>query len=348
MLVKQGGTLKDSVIPGLKKAGIFFVYTDGGEDLIHSVYRQKTVSELLKIMRCFILSGGEDAGILKKYGEDDIKRFLSAANETGNRIAYGHIFRFFASEMADSLNENEKQVYDFMDYRNRDNYNGYHAVNTACIAGVMAHNLGLNDAEKADAITGVLLCDVKMNIYKFVNENRELTGPEKDEMRQHAVLGFDLTRKIYGIPARAALITAQHHERNDGSGYPKGLKGSGINHLSAIAGIADVYDAMTSPRPYRAAFTPHEAWLYITSNSGKIFEKEAADEFGRCVPAFFPGDTVELNGGETAEVTQNSYGHPLQPSIKLIEKTGKSAIISCTDSGKKILRTTGTIRQKEL
>jgi HD-GYP domain-containing protein (c-di-GMP phosphodiesterase class II) len=339
--------LKESAAAGLKKAGIFFVYTDEGEGLVNAVYDQKNTAELLKIMKYFYLSGGENAEILKRYDKKDIRRFLSAANETGNKIAYGHVFRYFSEKMVVSLNENVKHVYDFFDYRDMEKYPDYHAINTACITGVIAHNLGFKDAEKADSIIGALLCDSKMNLYKFVNESRKLDGQEKEEMRQHVALGFDTARKIYGIPARSALITAQHHERNDGSGYPKGLKGNTVNILSAIAGIADVYDSMTSRRPFREAFTPYEAWLYITSNSGHVFEKTASDEFGRSIPAFFPGDIVELSGGEKAEVVKNQYGRPLEPSIKLIEKTGKSAIISCDRKINKIVKTTGSIRQKE-
>ena len=347
-LIKKGAPLKASLKAGLKKAGIYFLYAADDGCKVHAVYRQKTLAELLKVIKCFTASNGENTGILRNYNKEDINRFLSASNEAGNNIAYGHIFRFFAADMVSSLNENKKQVYDFQDYRSMENYAEYHVVNAACLTGVIAHNLGLKDEEKADAITGALIYDLKMTLYKFVNEFRELTGAERDEMRQHPLLSFDSIRKIYGIPARAALVSLQHHERHDGSGYPRGIKGDDIGTAGKIAAIADVYDSMTSARPFRKAYFPDETWQYIASNSGILFDPAVTDEFKRSIPRYMPGDTVELSGGGIAQVVENIYGEPQGPSIKIIEKTGKSVIISCTDKEHMILKTLESIRQKEL
>src|ERR1035437_146177 len=346
-LIKKGAILKASLKTSLKKAGIYFLYSDDNEGSVHTVYKLKTLAELLQVMKCFIASNGENAEILKKYGKEEIKRFLSASNETGNKIAYGHIFRYFATEMVSSLNENKKQVYDFQEYRTIETYPEYHIVNAACITGVLAHNMGLKDEEKVDAITGALLCDIKMNQYKFIGENRELTGTEKEEMRQHPLLSFDMARKIYGIPARAALIALQHHERYDKGGYPKGIGGNDIGVLGKIAAIADVYDALTSSRPFRKVYTPSDAWHCIDSNIGILFDPAVAEEFKRSIPEYFPGDIVEVKDGDKAIVLENCYGKPQSPSIKIIEKKDKSAIISCSVKTQTIVKTLESIRQKE-
>lgn len=346
-LIKKGTTFKESSKKGLKKAGIYFVYTSDNETTVHAVYRQKTIAGIMKVMKYYLQSNGENTEILKRYDKKEIERFLSASNETGNKIAYSHIFRYFAADMVSSLNENPKQVYDFQDYRNRGTYQEYHCVNTSCIAGVMAHNMGLKDEEIIDVITGSLMNDLKMNLYKFVNEKRILAASEKEELKQHPFLSFDFVRKIYNMPARAALISMQHHERYDGSGYPKGLKGSDISVMSRIVMIADVYDAMTSSRPYRKAFNPSDAWQYVVLNKGVLFDPAITEEFKRSIPKYFPGDIIELNGQETGIVTGNQYEMAENPSIKIIEKKDKSVIISCNRKNQTLIRTLESIRQKE-
>ncbi|MCE5300867.1 MAG: HD domain-containing protein [Spirochaetia bacterium] len=327
-LIKQGAVLSVARAAKLKDAGIVFVYAQEPEIKVSNIYDGTVISGLLKLLWYFRESNGENTQILKYYNDSEVKRFLSYSNEAAGRIAYGHIFKYYASLMAASLAADGKKCYDFSDYRSRDNYSSYHVVNSACIACAIGHNMGLKKEEVIDLCVGSLLYDLKMDLYKFISVPGRLSPAETAEMEQHTLLAHDAVKKIYGIPARSAAIALQHHERFNGSGYPKGLKNQDITPLARIAAVADVYDAMTSTRPFRKAYPHDEAWGYITCNSGILFDPETVEAFKNTIPKYFPGDVVELAGGGQAVILENFYGQPETPGIKLIEKNNKNGIIS--------------------
>jgi HD-GYP domain-containing protein (c-di-GMP phosphodiesterase class II) len=333
MLVKAGAVFKAGSVERLKKEEIPFVYTAGGDISVNAIYNASTTAEMLKVLWNFMKTGGEKADILKCYSIDQVKQFISYSRESSAKLAYGHVLGFFAAVMLKEIKNSVEKYYDFYDYRSRESYNNYHAVNTACLCGIIGANMGLSDGEVIDLITGAALIDIKMGLYEFVNENRGLNALEKEEMSGHAMAGFEAIRGIYGIPSRAAAIILRHHERFNGGGYPKGLKNSDITIPARIAAVADVYDSMTSRRPFRAPFYPDEAWEHISKNSGVLFDPDVVSEFKRTVPKYSPGDRVVLASGKNAVVISNAYGCPETPEI-VIEKNGQSAIISFGEEAK--------------
>lgn len=319
-LIKTGATLKKTLKTNLEKADISFVYIKDNETVVNVVYKQKILADLLKIIKCYTSSNGKSSEILKRYNNEEIKRFLQISNESSTQIAYGHIIKYLAYEMSTSFEKKVKYIYDFSDYRSQESYLEYHIRNTACISGVIAHNMGLNIEDINNVIIGAVLNDLIMNQYEFIKEQRTLTVTEYEKVKQHPLLSYEIARNTYGIAAKAALITVQHHERHDGKGYPHGLKGPKIGLLSRIGMLADVYDALISDRPYRKAFSAFEAWQYIETNSGILFDPEVAEEFKRTIPKYYPGDVVKTKEHGAGIVIKNSYGIMGSPSIKIIEK----------------------------
>jgi response regulator RpfG family c-di-GMP phosphodiesterase len=105
-----------------------------------------------------------------------------------------------------------------------------------------------------------------------------LNEQERQIMQRHVELGYDLVK---GIPflADAAEIILAHHERHDGSGYPRGLRGKDIPMFARIFAVADSFDAMTSDRPYRSALPVHTARSVIDAGRGELFDPEIVDAF---------------------------------------------------------------------
>ena len=105
-----------------------------------------------------------------------------------------------------------------------------------------------------------------------------LNGQERQIMERHVELGYDLVK---GIPflADAAEIILAHHERHNGSGYPRGLRGKDIPMFARIFAVADSFDAMTSDRPYRSALPVHTARSVIDAGRGELFDPEIVDAF---------------------------------------------------------------------
>lgn len=149
----------------------------------------------------------------------------------------------------------------------------------------LARSLGLSDVEITQIRRGALLHDIgKMGVQDdILNKPGPLTEQEWEIMRRHPQYAYEMLRPIEYL--RPALdIPYCHHERWDGFGYPRGLAGEDIPFAARIFTILDVYDALTSDRPYRQAWTKQDALDHIREQSGKRFDPKIVDAFLRIVP----------------------------------------------------------------
>lgn len=160
------------------------------------------------------------------------------------------------------------------------------------IARVLARHAGWTDREADDLAVHGTLHDVgKAGVRAAVlNKPGPLTAAEEEEVRRHPRLGYDLLSRARTPLLRAAAVVAlQHHERWDGRGYPAGLQAEQIDVRARLVALADVYDALTSPRPYRPALTPFAARDLMRAMRGTHFDPTlfdlfdaAWDQFGAC------------------------------------------------------------------
>ncbi|MFP4465978.1 MAG: HD-GYP domain-containing protein [Candidatus Goldiibacteriota bacterium] len=330
VLLKKNAVLTQTGIDKLKRTQIPHIYIQDDEIKINYIFDPSDEAELLDVLRHFRSSGGKNTGVLRKYGKNKLRRILDYNNDTGNNIAYGHVLKYFTARLAAQAGEAEC-MYDFMDYRTGETYLYFHALNTLKISLLIGARAGLNEKELVDLGVGVILADIKMGNYEFINTVRELNETEREKVRQHPAGAFEAAGRIYGLSSVSGLIALQHHERINGSGYPRGIKADKINIMSKIAAAADVYDALISPRPYRKAYMPDEAFDYISKNSGIIFDSAVAGSFKQCTAKYYPGSIVETCSGEKALVVSNPGRNPEKPDLKIIEKKNESDIIMGTE-----------------
>lgn len=166
----------------------------------------------------------------------------------------------------------------------RDADTGNHIFRMAKYSRLIAETLGLSQ-ERCDLIeTAAPMHDIgKIGIpdHILLKQSR-LTAEEFAIMKNHATIGFQILQhrpspsKYLRLGAEIAL---RHHEKFDGSGYPGGLKGKTIPLEARIVAVADVYDALTSPRPYKKAWSNEDAELFLTANKGAHFDPECVDAF---------------------------------------------------------------------
>ncbi|HND48778.1 MAG TPA: GAF domain-containing protein, partial [Anaerolineales bacterium] len=144
----------------------------------------------------------------------------------------------------------------------------------------LANKMGMSEEEKADLRRGALLHDIgKMGVPDAIlHKPGDLTESEWQIMRQHPSFAYQMLSPITYLK-RAIEISYCHHERWDGSGYPHGLKGEEIPLAARVFAIVDVFDALTSNRPYRKAWTHEKAYQYIQSQAGKHFDPEIVKVF---------------------------------------------------------------------
>ncbi|BBD07307.1 HD domain-containing phosphohydrolase [Desulfovibrio ferrophilus] len=172
----------------------------------------------------------------------------------------------------------------------RDPYTAGHQQRVAQLAVAIARRLGL-EGDQLDAIrvTGLLHDLGKIYIpAEILSKPARLTEMEMGLMRTHSQVGYDILSGV-PFPWAVADIVLQHHERLDGTGYPQGLSGDEILHESRIICVADVVEAMSSHRPYRAALGLDRALQEIRAGRGSRYDPEVVDA---CLSLFVEGDFV--------------------------------------------------------
>lgn len=150
------------------------------------------------------------------------------------------------------------------------------------------------------------------------NKPGRLSPEELEQVRGHVALTVETLRTTPGLPAEVAEIAALHHERCDGSGYPAGKNGKAIPVLGMMAGIVDVFDALTTKRPYAEAMSPSNALNVLHKLRDTAFHPVLVEQFIRCIGYFPVGAVVELNSGETAIVISQNTAKRLQPRIMVV------------------------------
>jgi HD-GYP domain-containing protein (c-di-GMP phosphodiesterase class II) len=137
-------------------------------------------------------------------------------------------------------------------------------------------------------------------------------------------MGASLVAQTEDVDREVLGIIENHHERLDGSGYPRGTQGASIPLLARIAGLVDTYDAMISPRPYAHARTSHEACLELLDCSGHQFQEALVEQFVQAIGLFPTGSMVELNTGEVAIVVAQNSTRRLKPELVVVLNSAKS------------------------
>ncbi len=162
----------------------------------------------------------------------------------------------------------------------RDHHTGGHTQRVTDLTLRLARRMGMGQQELINIHRGALLHDVgKMGVPDLVLLKPDALDPtEKDIMQMHPWLAYKMLSPIVFL-RDALTIPYSHHEHWDGSGYPRGLAGENIPIEARIFSVVDVYDALTSDRPYRKSWEPGKALDYIKAESGKLFDPEVVEKF---------------------------------------------------------------------
>lgn len=204
--------------------------------------------------------------------------------------------------------------------KRRDNYAYQHAMGCAIWAGAFGRHLGLEKAELQELALGGLLCDVgKTRLpIDLLAKRDKLTDDEITLIHRHVEHGMEIVQQTPGVTTRMIDMVATHHERHDGSGYPKGLAGADIPIYGRIMGLVDSYDAMTCVRPWASSLSPHKAVAELYEQRGKQFQAELVEQFIQTCGIYPTGSLVELSTGEVGVVTSVHSLKRLRPRLMLL------------------------------
>lgn len=218
-------------------------------------------------------------------------------------------------EIGDSLSRHPAALLSVVRLKTHDDYTYLHSVAVCALMVSLARQLNLDDTQTRLAGTAGLLHDVgKAGIsLEILNKPGKLTDEEFEIMKQHPVLGEALLRKSGGSDA-VLDVALHHHEKINGSGYPDGLKGNAIAGLARMAAICDVYDAVTSDRPYKAGWNPASAMRQMASWEGH-FDQKIFFAFVKAVGIYPVGSVVRLASGRIAVVIEPGKESLLLPKV---------------------------------
>lgn len=305
-ILRAGGILTQDYINKMAQMGILGVYVQTNDDAEnHSRY-----SSLKTEMKQEVISR-----IRSTYEMFSTKSFRNInVNSINATIDISH-------QLVDSLMSNSDILINVEDLRLYDDYTYNHSLGVAILSIAIGLSLALNRNDLYDLALCAILHDIgKMGIpIEIISKPSRLTAEEYQIVKQHPVLGtqFLLRNKIISKKICSGILT--HHERVDGTGYPNGLAGDGIPLFGRIVSVADVYDALTSSRPYRDPSSAPEAIEYIMGGSGKIFDIQVVSAFLKKVSPYPVGSCVKLSNGKTAVVVKQNDYNPLRPVIQLFE-----------------------------
>lgn len=302
LLLKEGLAIKEQYIDKVIGLGIQGVYI---EDHISEAIEIKNV--INDELRLEAVRKIKDLFIDIEAGADSVDNSMSAMSL---------IVEDIVNELVDSKNI----MVNMVDIKLFDDYTFFHSVNVAILSIIVGISLDLNKEELANLGMGALLHDVgKVFIHKdCLNKQGKLTDDEFEQMKRHPVEGYRYIRKNFDIPLQACLGVLHHHEKYDGTGYPHQKAGKDISLFGRIIAIADVYDAITSDRPYRRGILPSKAMEYIMGGSSYHFDYELISIFISKVAAYPLGTCVKLSNGVIGIVVENYSDASSRPKLRLI------------------------------
>lgn len=312
VLVARGAELDRYMIDSMIKMGIMDVYIQEGEDDIDEVEispaAQKNIERLHKEDRAKV-----------NLSDSVRKRVAEGIQTVYNNVDSGELAGasdVIATDLMDAIEQNDAMALDISALKTSDEYTFKHSVDVATIAMIVAKRMGLSKQEIHEIGMSGLLHDVgKMKIpLEILNKPARLTDEEFEVMKQHAVLGYRIIQNRPEISDNVKYGVLQHHEKINGEGYPLRVPADKINPYAKVLAVADIYDALITERPYKAAFSQREAVEIIMSMTGEL-DFEIMKAFLESMILYPVGSIVELSNGEKAKVVENIPHYILRPTV---------------------------------
>lgn len=311
VLISEGVPLTERIIMRLIDLGITYVYIDDPftDDIeIKSPISEKTRKEAVETIE-------QTFEVVKK--EQSLAKIFTFEQ-------LGKKFSFVVRDILEQIKNHKDVISLLSEVSSYDHYIFTHSLNVTIYSLALGVELKLPQRKLEELGMGAMLHDVgKMLVpYEILTKPGKLTNDEYEVIKKHAEDGFNVLRNVPNIPLVAAHCAYQHHERLDGSGYPRRLVGENIHHFGRIIAIADVYDAVTSNRVYRKAMLPNEGLEILYAGAGTKFELNMIEAFRKSIAAYPAGITVYLNDGRKGIVVRQNQGVSDRPVVRVIEENG--------------------------
>ncbi len=258
-----------------------------------------------------------DADRLRLRALQTVRSFYDAAR-LGQLQQQNNEMAALVEDISRSIVRNSAALLTLVRLRSRDEYTYLHSVAVAVLMVGLAQQLGLPEDQVREAGIGGMLHDIgKMMVpLDILNKPGRLTPEEYETAKVHPTEGHALLRRV-GTSQGVLDAAFHHHEKMDGSGYPRGLAGADIPLLARMGAICDVYDALTSERPYKTPWSPPAALSSMSEWKGH-FDPQLLRAFIEMVGIYPAGTLVRLASGYVAIVMEQSDMSLLTPTVSTI------------------------------
>lgn len=298
ILINQGMELKKRYIDKMKEIGVKHIYIKDEsfcqfviQDSVKEETRQEAIELVHKQMSSISNYNSLEAIQLELVVKDMINQLLST----------------------DSLITNLTEI------RSINDYTFGHSVNVGILSIITGISIDFSKDTLLELGLGAILHDIgKTRVsMKVLNKPGRLTDEEYNEIKKHTLIGFDIIQNSEKLDESISFIALNHHERYDGKGYPNRLKGEDIPLFSRIVSVADVYDALTNDRVYRAKLKKNQAIEYITSTTDKQFDPEIVDKLMSRISVYSIGEGILLSTGQKGYIISIDAQAPTRPTVRI-------------------------------
>lgn len=299
VLLTAGITLQSSYINKLKEYGTTAVFISDGEadDIdLPEVVRQETRMAAVQVVH----------QVMSQIPQERLP------NVTAVRRA--------VEDLVDEIMAAKDLLVGMVDLKSLDGYTFSHSVNTAILSLMVGRTLDYSRSQLLELGTGALLHDIGKCLVpqEILQKPGELNAEEFLQVRKHTDLGFHVLRTQFQVGLMVAHVAFQHHERLDGSGYPRGLKGDDMIEYAKLVAVADVYDAVTSDRVYRQRGTPAEGMRVLHEQAGTKLDERYVRRLTSFIVPFPPATIVRLSDGSIALVATVNASDFRRPQVRVL------------------------------
>lgn len=231
-----------------------------------------------------------------------------------------HSVKAAVKKILESILRNPDAFIGLRSLKDKATYTHAHCMDSSALAIAFGRTMGFSRHHLDELGMGALMFDVgKMRVPKeLINKPDRLTEREFKLVKQHVTHSVRIMEETGALSRESIAVAATHHERFDGSGYPRGLKAGKIPVLGRMAGIVDCYDAITSDTPYRRAISAHEAVRKLYGWRGSLFQDALVEQFIQTLGTYPTGSIVELTTGQVGIVISQNRVRRLKPKVMLV------------------------------
>jgi HD-GYP domain-containing protein (c-di-GMP phosphodiesterase class II) len=239
----------------------------------------------------------------------------------GNAIEPGECASL-VGDVVESINRHPDALLSLARLKSADEYTYLHSVAVCALMVALGRQLGLNDAQCREAGMAGMLHDLGKAAMpqEILNKPGKLTPTEFEIIKQHPVRGYEMLLAGPDVSEGVMDVCRHHHERVDGTGYPDGLPGERISLLARMGAVCDVYDAVTSDRPYKAGWDPAQALSQMATWKGH-FDPVIFQSLVKSLGIYPTGSLVRMRSGRLAVVLDQNRSVLTKPRVKLFFST---------------------------